>query len=92
MRKNKEYLLRLNAAPTFVPKDGDIVTIFDWTQGDSFTVISITTTQSALAPSVHVRATSDNAYGANNLAGSRIRYKDTNGNMESQEIVGITEL
>ncbi|MBI2187398.1 MAG: hypothetical protein HYU37_09825 [Acidobacteria bacterium] len=93
MRKNPEYLLKLDSAPSFDPKDGDISTIYDWSGGTSFTVISIVSSKSPWAATVHVRATADNAYGSSNFANSRLRYNSADRTrQESREIIGVTPL
>lgn len=92
MRKGKNYLLTLDNAPTITPKDGDQATIFDWSAGNSFQVVTVVSSQSPWAKSVHVLAILDNAYNSSNFQNSRLRYRDTMGNQESQEIVKVTEL
>ena len=92
MRNGNEYLLRLDTAASGNAADGSIATIYDWSAGDSFTVIAVVFSASDWARSAHIRATRDNAYGETNLRGSRLRYQTTDGTLESRAIVGITEL
>ena len=92
MRSGKEYLLKLDTPPTITPKNGDLAKIYDWSGGESFTVIAIVYAQSSWASSAHIRATKNNGYGAGNLQDSRLGYRDINDQSESREILGITEL
>lgn len=92
MTNGKEYLLGLDSSASSGAKNGSIATIYDWSGGDSFTVIAIVFTQSDWAKSAHVRATRTNGYSNANCAGSRLRYQLDNGELESREIVSVTEL
>jgi hypothetical protein len=93
MRKGKEYLLTLDSAPTITPRNGDQATIFDWSEHESFQVITILSSGAAWGTAaVNVRAIFDNAYNTTNFQDSRLRYRDANGTSESREIVNITEL
>jgi len=93
MRKGIEYLLQLDSTPTTQPKEGSQAIIFDWEGHESFPVIVILTTEATDDITVvHVRAITDNAYAANNLQNSRLRYQQANGDAESREIVSIREL
>jgi hypothetical protein len=100
MRNGKQYLLQLDASQTIIPSDGDQATIFDWTGGNSFQVNLIVSTQAdtyqagawSTTGIAHVGAIRDNAYNEGNLQGSKLRYRDANGNSESREIIGIKEL
>jgi hypothetical protein len=98
MNAHKNYLLKLTPAPTIIPANGSIATIFDWQGGDSFTVVCVVVTHTDWGPLhqsegfAHVLATKTNGYSAANLAGSRLRYRDNDDNQESREIIGITAL
>lgn len=95
MQKGHEYLLTLNPAPLIKPKDGDQATIFDWSGGNSFQVITIVSSSAPWPDGsghVHVRAIVTNSYGPANLAGSRLRYRDGSGGQESREITQLTPL
>jgi hypothetical protein len=92
MRNGKEYLLRLDTPAGADAAEGSIATIYDWPAGNSFTVIAVAFSQSDWASSAHVRATSDNSYGALNFGGSRLRYRKTDGTSDSRQITAITDL
>lgn len=92
MRAHKNYLLNLDSTPTITPLDGSQSTIYDWSGGESFQIINIVTTKSDWHPAAHVLAIFDNSYGAENLAGSRLRYRDADNTLETREITGITPL
>ena len=100
MTNGKHYLLTV-AKPNFVigttdPKMGDLGSIIDWSPqpgapGKSFTLV-VETGANLPGPTVHVMATKTNAYGPGNLAGSRIRYRQTNGVQTSRAVLGLQAL
>lgn len=92
MRNHKNYLLTLSQPPTIVAQNGSMGKIFDWSAGESFTVITVVSSQSPWAKSVHVQANSDNTYGRQNLQNSKLLYKSSDGRSESREIINITDL
>ncbi|AJD31467.1 MULTISPECIES: hypothetical protein [Clostridium] len=92
MRNHKNYLLTLNQPPTIAPQNASIGKIYDWNAGESFTVVNVVSSQSPWAKSVHVLATRDNAYSAQNLQNSRLLYRSSDEQSESREVIGITEL
>jgi hypothetical protein len=92
MTNGKEYLLGLDSSASSEAKEGSNATIYDWSGGDSFTVIAVLFTQSDWAKSAHVRATRTNSYSNANCEGSRLRYQLNNGELESRAIVSVAEL
>ncbi|NMM65864.1 hypothetical protein HBE96_25130 [Clostridium sp. P21] len=92
MQNHHNYLLTLDHAPSIVPQNGSISTIFDWSAGESFTVVNVISSQSEWSKLVHVLATRDNSYSSQNFQHSKLRYKSNNEQMESREIVKITHL
>ena len=92
MLAHKNYLLSLDKAPSIIPENGSHAVIYDWSEGESFSVINVVTTKSDWHPAAHVQATCNNSYAATNLAGSRLRYRNVGNKLESREITGITAL
>jgi hypothetical protein len=102
MKNGEEYLIRLDAAPAFIPNTGDLVTIFDWNKSGqmppdytSFNAIFVQHIYSATMNThvFQVRASADNTYTQSNFAGSRIRYKNPAApdTLESRKIDNVTD-
>ncbi|NEZ65270.1 hypothetical protein D0962_21260 [Leptolyngbyaceae cyanobacterium CCMR0082] len=92
MRAHKNYLLKLDKDPSIRPQEGSQSTIYDWSGGESFQVINVATTKTKEVKTVHVLAIFNNSYGASNLQGSRLRYRNADNKFESRAIIGITAL
>jgi hypothetical protein len=95
VRKGQDYLLDVDGEPFShggedYPKFGGIGTIFDWKGGGSFTLIVELGTNMP-GPKIHVKAHTDNGYSAGNLADSRIRYVQENGERTSREVLAISQ-
>jgi hypothetical protein len=100
VQAGQHYLLKVDGANfemgTTEPKMGSLGTIFAWTPvpgqpAKSFTLI-VELGANLPGPTVHVMATANNSYAAANLANSRIRFWQSNGNQTSREVLGIQAL
>jgi hypothetical protein len=95
VRKGQDYMLDVDGEPFSddgkdEPKYGGMGTIFDWKGGNSFTLI-VELGTNLPGPKIHVKATTDNGYNADNLAGSRIRYVQKDGQSASRAVLGISQ-